>query len=61
MIGQIPFCGIYNRCLTAVEMQNISDDVFAFVRRLTPFQYVPAGGGGATAFPWHYYQQLMAG
>ncbi len=22
---------------------------------------VPQAGGGATAFPWHYYQQMMAG
>lgn len=58
---------LYSRALSASEVTALYQDSLRGnpetlnwhrPRRFAPEQ---AGGGGATAFPWHYYQQLMAG
>ena len=59
MQGSVPFVGLWNRCLSTAEMREVAADPWQLVRRRSLFPV--AAGGGATAFPWHYYQQMMAG
>lgn len=62
--GRIAMMAVWNRRILQAELFHLwhisrrgypgllisPDDVFA-----------AAAGGGATAYPWHYYQQMMAG
>jgi hypothetical protein len=64
--GLIDDVRVYKRALSAGEIRALYDDsrtsyptTLNYINPFVPFQ--SAGGGGATAFPWHYYQQMMAG
>jgi hypothetical protein len=57
---------LFNRNLTQSEAKLWFDSsrqghplTLNYINPLSVF--ASAGGGGATAFPWHYYQQMMAG